>query len=370
MSRLLALDPGKAVAAIYRGPLFNASETFIQAQAASLTRYRPLLVGRERKGNVRRELAGHILIRPTVAQLRGFAPHLIHAHFATDGLAALGLAAKLDIPLVTTLHGYDVALSPMRMLTSGHWSWMRYALLRRRLMTRGGLFLAVSEAIRRRALSQGFPPERTLTHHIGVDLESFRPGATPDPGLIVHVGRLVAKKGTEVLLDALAAARRSFPAAQLVVIGDGPLRAALERKTESLGLGSAVRFIGMRSPDEILGWMQRAWLIAAPSVTAADGDSEGLPTVLAEAAACGLPAVATHHSGIPEAVLDGRTGLLVAERDVHALAAALVAMLSDAEMRRRMGAAARGLAEAEFDLTKQTAVLEAHYDRLVASSRP
>src|SRR5687767_13839547 len=114
--------------------------------------------------------------------------------------------------------------------------------------------------------------------------------------------------------------------------------------------------------------MGRAWLIAAPSAAARDGDSEGLPTVLVEAAGCGLPAVASDHSGIPETVEDGRTGFLVAERDIAALAERMTRLLRSAELRRRMGAAAQALAEDRFDLSRQTAILEDHYDKLLERS--
>lgn len=368
MSHVTVQQKEKPVVAIFRRPLFNASETFIQAQALSLTRYQPLIVGREAKGYVRPELESRILLGPSVEQLRAHAPRLIHAHFATDGLAALRLARRLGIPLVTTLHGYDVSRSRLRMLLSGRLSWMRYALMRRRLIGRGDLFLAVSDAIRRRAVDQGFPADRTVTHRIGVDVTRFRPSGEPAPGLIVHVGRLVEKKGTADLLQAFATLHRRGNTARLVVIGDGPLRPALERQRDRLGIGAAVDFLGAVAPEQVREWLQRAWLIAAPSRTAADGDSEGLPTVLVEAAASGVPAVATEHSGIPEIVVDGRTGLLVPEGDVEAIASGLAEILSDAALRQRLSEAARALACEKFDLARQTAALEAHYDRLIAAA--
>jgi colanic acid/amylovoran biosynthesis glycosyltransferase len=113
--------------------------------------------------------------------------------------------------------------------------------------------------------------------------------------------------------------------------------------------------------------MGRAWLLAVPSVTAADGDREGLPTVAVEAAAAGLPVVGTRHSGIPEAVIDGRSGFLVAEGDVPALGDRLDALLGSADLRRRMSAEARALAEERFDLARQTRILERHYDRLLTA---
>jgi colanic acid/amylovoran biosynthesis glycosyltransferase len=354
------------VVAIYRGPLFNPSETFIQAQATSLRRYQPILVGRKRIGFVRPELEGRILLYPSVERLGAEMPKLVHAHFGTDGLAALALARRLSVPLVTTLHGHEITRAKSRMLLSGRASWVRYALFRRRLMRGGDRFLAVSEALRRRAVEQGFPGDRTFTHYIGVDLERFRQGGEAEPGLVLHVARLVEKKGTSGLIRAFARIAGRLPTARLVIIGDGPLRSSLRQLAANLGQSDHVTFLGRQPPEAVESWMRRAWLIAAPSVAASDGDSEGLPTVLVEAAASGVPAVATDHSGIPEIVLDDETGFLVAEKDIEALADRLERLIGSAEMRHRMGAAANRLARRKFDLQRQSAILEEHYDAVVA----
>ncbi|MGQ0590043.1 MAG: glycosyltransferase, partial [Sphingosinicella sp.] len=214
---------GLPTVAIFRSPVFNRSETFIRAQAASPTRYRPLIVGLEDKGNVPDALADRLVLaegtwrRLTIKlfgrwgalaeEVRTYDPALVHAHFGPDGLLALPLARALGVPLVTTLHGYDIGRSPRDMLLSGRLSWQRYALRRRRLMREGRLFIAVSDALRERALVQGFPAERTVTHRIGVDLARFRPSGAAEPGLVLHVGRLVEKKGTALLLEAFAKAR-------------------------------------------------------------------------------------------------------------------------------------------------------------------
>ena len=365
--------------AIYRGPLFNLSETFVRAHAQALVRYRPLLAGIEDKGNVpselrtglvvprnagERQLARLGILRGLAERLRSEHPCLIHAHFGPDALAALPLARALDVPLIATLHGYDVTRNRTRMLASGRLTWMRYALRRRMLAREGALFLTVSDALRKTALAQGFPAARARTHYLGVDLARFNGSGEREPGLVLHVGRLVEKKGTAGLIDAVA----RLPEARLVVIGDGPQRGRLER--HAAGLGERVRFLGTLAPAEVAGWMRRAALLAAPSVTARDGDAEGLPTVIVEAAASGLPTVGTLHSGIPEAVVDGETGFLVPERDVEALVARLDALLGSPELRRRMGAAARRLAEDKFDLRVQSARLEAIYDEVRGQIRP
>lgn len=362
----------RPVVAVFRSPLFNASETFVRAHLAALRRYRPLAVGLVAKGEAEEprflltsgeRLALTLLGRAggAAARLRAEAPALVHAHFGTDGLLALPIAEALAVPLVITLHGHEVSRTPARMLISGRLSWMRYALLNRRLMARGGLFLAVSEAVRSHALAAGYPSGRVITHPNGVDTDFFRPsGGPPEAGLILHVGRLVEKKGTAALLDAVARTE----SATLVIVGEGPLRPSLERRARSLGVESRVRFTGALPPGEVLRWMQRAWLLAAPSVTAGDGDAEGLPTVLCEAAAAGLPVVATRHSGIPEAVSEGETGLLSPERDVALLARNLSLLLASPWMRESMAGAARLRALDRFNLARQTERLEGYYDYL------
>lgn len=387
----MATDPGQGsggqpVVAVFRGPLFNPSEQFVQLQAASLRRYRPLIVGLERIGNVIPALEGRILSAPSVR--RRFAirllgqwgelskrvsaeqPSLVHAHFAPDGLAALSLARALRVPLVTSLRGYDVTRSRAALLRSGRLSWIVHALLRSRLMAHGDLFLAVSHALRRRALARGYPAERTLTHYNGVDLVQFRPSeGSPEPGLILFVGRLVEKKGVGELLAAFAAAKAEVPEARLRIIGEGPLLGALRRQAEALGIAGSVEFAGALRAVEVAAEMRRAWLLAAPSRTARDGDSEGLPNTVVEAAASGLPVVATDHGGIPEAVSHGVSGFLVPEGEADLLARRLVELLRDADMRGQMGRKARAIAEERFDLRRQAERLEAIYDSVVAAAR-
>jgi colanic acid/amylovoran biosynthesis glycosyltransferase len=129
------------------------------------------------------------------------------------------------------------------------------------------------------------------------------------------------------------------------------------------------QFLGTLAPDAVIPWMRRASLLAAPSVTAQDGDAEGLPNVVVEAAASGLPVVATHHSGIPEAVEEGRTGFLVPEGDAEALGARIGALLDSADLRREMGFAARALATERFDRVRLTERLEAIYDEVAGLER-
>lgn len=166
-----------------------------------------------------------------------------------------------------------------------------------------------------------------------------RDGSDPvDPVIVLSVGRAVEKKGYDDLLAALA----RLPARlhwRFVHIGGGPLKDALQRRASRHGIADRVSWLGAKAREEVLAWYGRADLFALASRIAADGDRDGLPNVLLEAQALGLPCVSTRLSAIPELIRDGESGLLVAERDTDGLAAALARLMTHPVLRRRLGAA-------------------------------
>jgi colanic acid/amylovoran biosynthesis glycosyltransferase len=173
----------------------------------------------------------------------------------------------------------------------------------------------------------------------GVDTERFRPPARERDGRarILYVGRLVHEKGVGVLLEALAGLD-----AELVLVGDGPRRAELEQRARSLGVHDRVRFAGAVGQDEIRAYYEDADLFCLPSF------AEGLPVVLMEAMASGLPVVTTSIAGVPELVEDGVSGLLVRPARPDALREALARVVDDPALRRSFGEAGRRAVEAEF----------------------
>jgi colanic acid/amylovoran biosynthesis glycosyltransferase len=185
---------------------------------------------------------------------------------------------------------------------------------------------------------------------------------------VLFVGRLVANKGCDHLIRAMARLRPLHPEAELVVIGDGPERPALE------ALAAArlerFRFLGTQAPDGVKEWMSRARVFCVPSVTVATGASEGFGLAMAEAQAMALPVVSFRTGGIPDAVEDGVTGHLLAEGDEPGLAMAIAHLLSDRATWQRFSAAARERVVRLFDLRTQTEKLEALYDEVVAAHGP
>jgi colanic acid/amylovoran biosynthesis glycosyltransferase len=361
---------------IWRSAMLSASETFVRNHGESLTRWRPTYVGAtkvestlsratdlityrdpaDRAAFMRLRLTGRS--RRLQRLLAAARPRLVHAHFGGDGWLVSDSAARLGVPLIVTVHGHDVTRQPQTPGAKG----VRYRRNLKAVFDRAAVIIAVSEVIRQKAIHWGADPAKVRVHYTGVPI----PAAVPDRPKdwdVTFVGRFVEKKGADDLVAALAELRPARPRA--LFIGDGPLLEQVRARAAQLGLDAWFR--GALPPAEVYPLLAASRMLAAPSRTAADGDTEGLPTTIVEAAAMGLPVVATRHSGIPEAVLDGETGLLSPEGDRSALAANLRRLLDDADLRDRLGKQARENALANFDLAVQSRRLELLYDELTTT---
>jgi colanic acid/amylovoran biosynthesis glycosyltransferase len=368
---------------IFRIQLLPPSETFIVTQAAAMQQFSPYFVGWRRMAGIElpaeaswtvdggglrgklRELRFRYAgpSKQQLARLRARAPRLVYAHFAPDGYAAMQLADRLGVPLVTALHGFDVTMTDQAIGATR--LGREYLRGRAALQKKGALFLACSAFVRGRALELGYPPERTIVHSIGTDIEMFQPPATGlRQKIVLFVARLVEKKDCGSLIDAMAEVQRHSPAAELVVIGGGPLRSRYEAQAAALGV--RCRFLGTQPGRVVKDWMALATVFCVPSVVAASGDAEGFGMVFIEAQAMGLPVVSTFSGGIPEAVRHKETGLLVKERDPRGLAQAILRLLQGGELWQRFSLAGRRNVENHFNLVQQTGRLEKVFERLLA----
>jgi colanic acid/amylovoran biosynthesis glycosyltransferase len=371
--------------AVYRWSVLAPSETFIRNQALALRRWSAVFVGEQRRQGlelprgrvelatpgrrpervVRRRVLRRDGFERLVARCRERRVALVHAHFGPDGLSGLRLSRVLGVPLVVTFHGYDAMIHDAALEAAGG-SLAEFLHGRAELFAESAMLVAVSGAVADELISRGAPAAKVRVHHIGVPV-GLPPERSERERTVLFVGRHVEKKGLGDLIDAMGLVLREIPDARLLVIGDGPLRAGFEARARALG--GAVRFAGWLGPAAIRREMERAGVLCVPSRRGSDGDAEGLPMVICEAGERGLPVVATRHSGIPEIVVDGRTGLLAEEGDVAGLARRLVMVLGDPGLGRRMGAAARGTVERDFDVARQSALLDGLYDEAIGDGR-
>lgn len=377
--------------ALLRTNFLPYSETFIHDQIRHHRRYDITVFARQQRNAER--FPGHEVVavetlpdapHPVQSALfgaTGISPRLeaafargnfslIHAHFGHNGLYGMGWALRYRVPLVVSLHGRDVTVLVGRDRFTPRW-WHYYA-GSKALYRVASLFLAASNEMRDLIVSCGCPPEKVVVHRLGVDVGRFEPGTPPGPGepaRIVMVGRFVEKKGHETGIRAVARARDAGHDVRLTIIGDGPLEGRYRELIEQLGLTDRVELPGPLPHGEIVARLRAATALLAPSVVAKNLDRESGLIVAKEAAACALPVVGTIHGGIPEIIDHGETGFLVPERDDEAMGARLRELLADADLRRRMGAAARLKMEREYDLAERVAALEDLYDEVIEGFR-
>lgn len=266
---------------------------------------------------------------------------VIHAHWVVPG-GITGRFAAGRLPLVVSLHGSDVYVAE------------RHAMLRtaaRSVFKRATWVTACSSDLAQRAIALGASPATTEMLPYGVDATRFAPdpdararmrariGLDPGVPVVFSAGRLVRKKGFDVLIDATPDLRERVPDVRVVIAGDGDLRDELAARAAARGGG--VVLLGNQSQDEVAAWAAAADVIAVPSVHDEAGNVDGLPNVALESLASGTAVVATRVGGLPEVIDDGVSGRLVPERDPGALAAALADLLAAPDAARRMGAAGR-----------------------------
>jgi colanic acid/amylovoran biosynthesis glycosyltransferase len=311
---------------------------------------RPLACARDALGRLRWRREEWVrplrALAPSARRLIERGDEHLHAHFAGGAaLDALRLAALSRRPFSVTAHAYDIFLTPRN--------------LREKLERAGVVFTGCDYNMRHlRRVAPGANLHKVV---MGVDARAFRRD-TPPPGgrQLLAVGRLVEKKGFDVLLDAVA----RLPDVRARIVGDGPLRAALQQRAERSGAGERVEFAGSLAPAEVRAALEAADVLAMPCVVARDGDRDSMPVVVKEAMAMELLVVASDEVGLPECVL-APWGVLCAPGDVDALAAALRQVLAlSPQERRRAGRAARAWVCAHADVDAESARLAAAIDAI------
>jgi colanic acid/amylovoran/stewartan biosynthesis glycosyltransferase WcaL/AmsK/CpsK len=284
---------------------------------------------------------------------------VVHCHFGPNGRRALRFRdlGLLRGKLVTTFHGFDASLEIKQFGQDVY----------RDLFQESDLIMVVSHHMRSTLLSLGCQPEKVIVHRVGVDCEklAFRePAPSKGPLRITSVARLVEKKGIEFGIRAVGRLVEAGIAVAYRIVGEGPLRQPLAQLVSTLELDKQVTFLGGLPRERVLGVLNDTDILLAPSTISAQGDEEGVPTAIMEALATGIPVVSTFHSGIPELVEDGVSGLLAPERDVPGLAERLLYLAAHPNRWAPMGRAGRSHVEKNFNITRLNDQLVNTYARL------
>lgn len=270
---------------------------------------------------------------------------VIHCHFGNIG-SYISKLKDMGIPigkLYTTFHGYDVT-----------------AYLQKNgddvydiLFKNGDIFLPISEFWKRKIIDLGCDESKIIVHHMGVDTSKFNYKA-PKKTIknIVSVARLVEKKGVKYSIKAVAELVNEYDCIQYSILGDGPLKNNLASLINELNAENHIKLLGWMEQKEIIKSLQEADLLIVPSVTSTNGDMEGIPVVIMEAMAMGIPVISTYHSGIPEIIESGKTGFLVEEKNSNELYQKLDSIIKENINLNEISMSAREQIENEFDKYK------------------
>lgn len=281
---------------------------------------------------------------------------MLHIYFGHIAVHLLPLIRGWQQPSVVSFHGADVMVDLEK---------PAYRCATLKMLDSVRLVLVRSESLQAALTRIGCAPEKIRIQRTGVPLDDFlfQPRRWPTDGgwRFLQACRLIAKKGLETSLRAFAVFARRYPAAQFTIAGEGPLLAELQGIAQELGVAERIRLTGFMPQPQLRALLYGSHIFLHPSETAPDGNQEGVPNSMLEAMATGLPVFATTHGGIPEAIENGVSGVLVGERDADALARELIAGVADPE---RLSAIARRGADAvrqKFEQQEQVRRLEDCY---------
>ena len=271
---------------------------------------------------------------------------LIHAHWLVpQGLVVLAaqLFMKSTPPVLCTSHGGDLFG-----LQGTLFNWVK-----RSVLSRCTALTVVSRAMRDEVIGLGADHVPVNVIPMGVDLQNrFVPPATRQSnGSLLFVGRLVKKKGVRYLVDAIPLILKRYPQVHLLIAGDGPEKGALKRQVAKLGIGDHVHFLGAIENECLAALYQKSDIVVFPSVVADDGDREGFGLVLVEALGCECATVVTDLPAMQDIITDGKTGLVVPQRNTRLLAEKVLSLLDDPGLRQSLGKEGRRYVAELYDWT-------------------
>ena len=255
---------------------------------------------------------------------------VVLANYGMPGAHMTPVCKAMNIPLLVIFHGHDATdRKLLKEYKSDYIKMFEYA----------SFTIAVSEDMKKKLLAAGAIPEKLKLIPYGVDVEKFKPsGTNTNKNTFIAIGRFTSKKGPLYTIRAFHKALQQFPNAKLIMVGGKTgLYNDCFALVQELGISNSVDFTGVRNSDEVAALMANSLAFVQHSITAPNGDMEGTPLGILEASASGLAVVSTLHGGIKEAVIHGKTGFLVEEKDENAMADYMIKLLENPELAKEMG---------------------------------
>jgi colanic acid/amylovoran biosynthesis glycosyltransferase len=287
---------------------------------------------------------------------------LLHIYFGHIAVHLLPLIRSWPSPVVVSFHGADVMVDMDK---------PAYREATTKMLEAARLVLVRSESLGKALLKLGCPAEKIRIQRTGIPLGDipFRSRQWPTDGAwhFVQACRLIEKKGLRTSLRAFADFASQHPRAKFTIAGDGPLLEELQRTARALGVADKISFPGFISQRELRDLFCEAHIFLHPSETGSDGNQEGVPNSMLEAMASGLPVFATDHGGIPEAIEDGVSGVLLPERDHAALSRALLAAAEQPIVLAKLAERGAAAVSEKFEQGMQVRKLEDYYFEAMAS---
>jgi glycosyltransferase involved in cell wall biosynthesis len=303
-------------------------------------------------------------LRALLGVLSRIDARLLHIYFGQIAVHLLPLIRAWKNPSIVSFHGADVTVDMNK---------PAYRQATQQMLEAVKLVLVRSESLRRAMADLGCDPDKIEIQRTGIPLEefpfrerSFVAAATE--WRFVQAGRLIEKKGVPVTLRAFAIFLGKYPNAMLTIAGEGPMLGELQQLARELNVDARVSFTGFISQEQLRDIYYRSHIFLHPSQTGRDGNQEGIPNSMLEAMASGLPVFATQHGGIPEAIENGVSGVLVPERDDCALAHALLSAAKDPSFLSRIAHSGAEVVRNNFDLRAQAQRLEDIYLRTIGTT--
>ena len=284
---------------------------------------------------------------------------VVLAEYGTMGSSITPACEAARIPIVVHFHGFDA---------SQHSTIEEYKYSYQKMFACAHKVIVVSKAMHERVAALGCPTENLVISHYGPDPAFFKVKPDYKSNTIIAVGRLTGQKAPHLTILAFSKAIRKCPDLNLIMIGDGELRGVCLDLVAALGLKSRVSMLGACSHAEVRQLMERAFLFVQHSVEAEDGNCEGTPLAILEAGAAGLPIVSTKHAGIPDVVLDGKTGILVEERDVDGMSRAIAQLAGKRDAAATFGRRAQERVSKEFSMEKHIATIDGLLQRAASQA--